>query len=153
MSGPTAFTLFIKAKHYLGSGTIQLGVNKFYLGLFRASAATVLNTASHISTYASIPGEISARGGYVAGGRLINPNTGIWTTGASAKAQRFSMTAAGLVFTASVSSLNNIQYAVVKNSAGKALAWCALSSSQFTITSPNTLSIFTDPVNGFFSLT
>ena len=58
---------------------------------------------------------------------------------------------ADLVFTASGSSLINVKFAVVGVSGGKALCYSKLSTSQFTVTSPNMLTIvFSD--NGLFEM-
>jgi hypothetical protein len=62
----------------------------------------------------------------------------------------------GLTFTASGSSLNNIKYAIIRNStgagAGKLLCFCRLSSAQFTVSSPNTLTVL-PAATGVFTLT
>lgn len=147
--------VFGKAKKYLGNGTITLGAGVFKMSLHRASASAALLLLSTRSTFASIPGEISARGGYVAGGRNIVPATGSWVS-ISAKAQKFTYSTIGLVYTASGSALNNIKYAVIRNStgagAGKLLCFCTLSTAAFTVTSGNTLTI-TPAAGGIFSLT
>lgn len=147
--------VFGKAKKYIGNGTITLGAGVFKMSLHRASASAALLLLSTRSTFASIPGEISARGGYVAGGRNLLPATGSWVS-VSAKAQKFTYSTVGLVFTASGSALNNIKYAVIRNStgagAGKVLCFCTLSTAAFTVTSPNTLTI-TPAANGVFTLT
>jgi len=127
----------------------------FRMCLCRASASANLLkiTNTGISTWASVGSEISARGGYPANGKSI---PGIkWTVGASTKQMKFTYTTAGIVFTASGSSLNNIKYAVIRNStaagAGKVLCYCTLSTSPFTINSPNTLTIL-PASNGVFTL-
>jgi hypothetical protein len=146
---------FNKAKKSLGNGGITLGAGVFKMSLHRVSASAALLAAT-ISTFASLTGEISARGGYVAGGRNIVPVTGQWTVGASAKQYKFTYSTIGLVYTASGSALNNIKYAVIRNStgagAGKLLCFCTLSTAAFTIASPNTLTI-TPATTGIFSLT
>lgn len=147
--------LFGKAKKYIGNGTITLGAGVFKMMLLRASASAALLLLSTRSTWASIPGEISARGGYVAGGRNLVPATGLWGS-VSAKAMKFYYSTIGLVFTASGSALNNIKYAVIRNStgagAGKLLCFCTLSTAPFTIASPNTLTIL-PAATGVFTLT
>lgn len=147
--------VFGKAKRYIGNGTITLGAGVFKMSLHRASASAALLLLSTRSTFASIPGEISARGGYVAGGRNLLPATGTWSS-VSAKAFKFTYSTVGLVFTASGSALNNIKYAVIRNStgagAGKVLCFCTLSTAAFTVTSPNTLTI-APAANGVFTLT
>jgi hypothetical protein len=149
--------IYAKAKKYIGAGTITLGAGVFKMALLRNSATAVgIHTVSTRSTWASISGtEISARGGYAANGRNIGPATGHWTVGASAKQYKFSYTTAGIIFTASGSALNNIRFAVIRNStgagAGRLLCFCTLSSSAFTISSPNTLTIL-PAATGVFTL-
>jgi hypothetical protein len=109
-----------------------------------------------ISTYAQITNEISATGGYATGGKNLVPATASWTVGASAKQMKFTMSTVGLAFTASGASLTNVKYAIIRNStgalAGKLLCFCQLSSSQFTVTSPNTLTVL-PAATGIFTLT
>ncbi len=155
----TAWQLYNSAKKYIGNGTITLGA-----GVFKMVLA---ETASNASTFTlsayggggaltSVTNEIGAAGGYVTGGRDLVPATAQWTVGASAKQQKFSMSAVGLAFTASGASLVNIRYAIIRNStgaaAGKLLCFCQLSSSQFTVTSPNTLTVL-PAATGIFTLT
>jgi len=149
--------IYTRAKRYLATGAITLGAGVFKMSLFRASAsANILKvTNGGISTFASVPGEISATGGYVTGGRNIPPATGKWTVGASTHQMKFTYTTAGLVYTANGASLNNIKYCGIRNStgagAGKMLCFCTLSSSAFTISNGNTLTI-TPASTGVFTL-
>ncbi len=142
-AGP--WKIYAKAKKYIGNGTITLGAGVFKMQLHRASASAAILVLSTRSTNASIPGEISATGGYATGGRNVAPATAKWTVGASAKQIKFTYTTSGLVFTASGAALNNIKYALLRNStgagAGKLLCFCTLSTAAFTVTSGNTLTI------------
>jgi hypothetical protein len=106
-----------------------------------------------------LTGQISATGGYTSGGKELVPATGQWTVGASAKQMKFTYSTVGLTFTASSSSLNNIKYAVLTfgasaavASARKLLCFCQLSSSQFSVSSPNTLTVL-PAATGVFTLT
>lgn len=130
----SAFSIYNLAKKYIGSGTIVLGTTAL-----KAKLTTSASNASTftLSTFASITNEISARGGYVAGGRALASL--LWTVGRSAKEYKFN--AADLVFTASGSSLVNVKFFVIGVSGGKALCWSKLSTAQFTVTSPNTLTV------------
>ena|SRR5262252_1885679 len=146
-----AWKIYAKAKKLMCAGTITLGAGVFKMQLHRNSASPAIAVLSTRSTAASIGSEISARGGYVAGGRNLVPATSQWTVGASAKQYKFTYSTVGLVFTASNSPLNNIRYALIKNSAGKVLCFCTLSTANFTITSPNTLTIL-PAATGVFTL-
>lgn len=147
--------IYAKAKQYIGNGTITLGAGVFKMSLHRASASAAILVLSTRSVFSSVPGEISAVGGYVAGGRNLVPATAQWVVGASAKQYKYTYTTAGLVFTASGASLSNIKYALIRNStgagAGKVLCFCTLSTAAFTITSPNTLTIL-PAATGVFTL-
>jgi len=145
----SAWQLYNSGKRYIGNGTIQLGVNNFKMALFTSASNTSTFT---LSTFASLTSEISATGGYVTGGKALVPATGQWTVGASAKQMKFTYSTVGLTFTASGSSLNDIKYAVIYNSAGKLLCFCQLSSAQFTVSSPNTLTVL-PAATGVFTLT
>jgi hypothetical protein len=145
----SAWQLYNDGKRYIGNGTIELGVGNFKMALFRSASNASTFT---ISTFASLTNEISATGGYVTGGKALVPATGQWTTGASAKQMKFTYSTVGLTFTASGSALNNIKYAVIYQSGGKLLCFCQLSSSQFTVASPNTLTVL-PAATGVFTLT
>lgn len=130
----TAWTLYNRAKYFIGNGTLQLGTTTFKLKL--CTSASNAETLT-VSTFAGVTQEISIRGGYVANGKALT--TMVWNTGASAKQYKFD--ADDVVFTASGSSLINVKYAVIGVSNGKVLCYSKLSTSAFTITSPNTLTI------------
>lgn len=147
--------IYAKAKKLIGAGTITLGAGVFKMQLHRASASAAILVLSTRSLNTSIPGEISATGGYVANGRNLLPATGKWTVGASAKQYKFTYSTVGLVFTANGGNLTNIKYALIRNSTGagvgKVLCFCTLSSAAFTITSGNTLTISPN-ASGVFTL-
>jgi hypothetical protein len=149
----SAWQLYNKAKQSIGNGTITLGAGVFKMVLARSASNASTFT---LSTYASVTNEISATGGYVTGGKNLVPATAQWTVGASAKQYKFTMSSVGLAFTASGASLTDIKYAILRNStgagAGKLLCFCQLSSSQFTVTSPNTLTVL-PAATGIFTLT
>jgi hypothetical protein len=152
----TAWQLYNTAKRYIGNGTIELGAGNFKMALFTSASNTSTFT---LSTFGSLTNQISATGGYVSGGKALVPATGQWTTGASAKQMKFTYSTIGLTFTASGSSLNNIKYAVITYgasagvaSARKLVCFCQLSSAQFTVSSPNTLTVL-PAATGVFTLT
>ena len=130
----TAFSLYNTAKKYIGNGTIVLGSAAFKMKL--CTSASNASTFT-LSTFAGVTNEISARGGYAANGKALT--TMVWTVGASAKSYKFDCD--DVVFTASGSSLINVKFAVIGVSGGKALCWSKLSTAQFTVTSPNTLTV------------
>ena len=152
----SAWQLYNEAKKYIGNGTITLGAGVFKMVL--AKAASNASTFT-LSAYSEITNEIAGSAGtngYIQGGRNLVPATAQWTVGASAKQMKFTMSSIGLAFTASGASLVNIKYAILRNStgatAGRLLCWCQLSSSQFTVASPNTLTVL-PAATGIFTLT
>ena len=151
----SAWQLYNEAKKYIGNGSITLGAGVFKMVL--AQSASNASTFT-LSAYSEITNEVAAAGGYVTGGRNLVPATAQWIVNPSnAKQQKFTMSAIGLAFTASGASIVDIKYAIIRNSvssaaSGKLLCWCKLSSSQFTVTSPNTLTVL-PPATGIFTLT
>ena len=145
----TAWQIYNKAKQNLGNGTIKLGVDNFKMFLTRTTSNVSTLT---LSTFASVTGEISATGGYVAGGRALVPAVGQWVVGSAANKYKFTISTVGLAFTASGASLTNIRNAGIQNAAGKLLCYCQLSSAQFTVASPNTLTVLPAGA-GIFTLT
>ena len=135
------------------SGTITLGAGVFKMVL--AKAASNASTFT-LSAYSEITNEVAAAGGYATGGRALVPATGQWVQGASAKQHKFTMSSIGLAFTASGASIVDIKYAIIRNStgttAGRLLCWCQLSSANFTVASPNTLTVL-PATTGIFTLT
>jgi len=145
----SAWQLYNSGKRYIGNGTIELGVGNFKMALFTSASNTSTFT---LSTFASLTNEIAATGGYATGGKALVPATGQWTVGASASQMKFTYSTVGLTFTASGSSLADIKYAVIYQSGGKLLCFCQLSSTQFTVASPNTLTVL-PAATGVFTLT
>lgn len=144
-----AWKIYREAKKRIGLGTLVLNSGNFRMALYRNSASGTITSLSTISARASINGEISATGGYAAGGVLLGGV--VWTTGASALQIKWSYTTAGVIFTASGAALNNIRYALIHKT-GVALCYCSLSSANFTIASGNTLTIL-PAATGVFTLT
>ena len=142
----TAWKIYAKAKEYLGDGTIQLGTNGFKMALFASGNASTVT----LSAYSQLTGEIGTSGGYASGGKFLVPSAGTWTL--SGSTVTFDYSTVGLTFTASGGPLTNVKYAVIYNSAGKLLCWSRLSSAQFTVASPNTLTIL-PAATGVFTLT
>tara|TARA_R100000963_G_C4592035_1_gene68856 strand:+ start:35 stop:493 length:459 start_codon:yes stop_codon:yes gene_type:complete len=149
----TAWQLYNSAKKYIGDGTITLGAGVFKMVLAQSASNTSTLT---LTTYTQITNEVATAGGYAAGGRSLVPSTAQWTTGASVAQMKFTQTTAGLTFTASGANLVNVKYAIVRNSTsaggGRLLCFCKLSTAQFTVTTPNTLTII-PAATGIFTLT
>ena len=157
----TAWQLYNSAKKYIGNGTITLGVQNFKMVLATAASNASTFTLSAYGgggTLTSVTNEIAGSAGtngYIQGGRALVPATGKWLN-TSAKQMKFTMSSIGLAFTASGASLVDIKYAILRNStgaaAGRLLCWCQLSSANFTVASPNTLTVL-PAATGIFTLT
>jgi hypothetical protein len=146
-----AYTFYNSFRKKLGKKIIDLSADAFKMALFKSASNAATLT---LSTLGSVTSEISATGGYAAGGRSILNR--IWTVGASAKQFKFGGSAP--IFTASGAALNNIKFVVVYDvtvgaSAGLRPLVCfsQLSTSQFTISSGNTMTIV-NPATGIFTL-
>ena len=155
----TAWQLYNSAKKYIGNGTITLGAGVFKMVLAKATSNASTFTLSAYGgggALTSITNEVAAAGRYVTGGTALVPATAQWVQGLSAKQQKFTMSAVGVAFTASGASIVDIKYAIIRNStgttAGKLLCWCQLSSANFTVASPNTLTVL-PAATGIFTLT
>lgn len=129
-----AFLIYSKAKKAIGNGTIVLGTTAMKMKLHTSASNASTFT---LGTLASVTNEISARGGYAAGGRSLASMT--WTVGASAK--QYAFKAASIIFSAGTSALNNVKFAVIGISGGAALCWSKLSTAQFNVTTGNTLTV------------
>lgn len=144
----SAWTVFDRAKHKIGDGTIDLSGGTFRLSLHQTAASA--NLVGNITIQSSVGSE-SSGGGYPAGGTALG---GIaWTAGASAGQQRFDCT--DPIFTADGSALSAVRYAVIVQSlgatSGHLLCYAALSTSQFDVTTGNTLTVQMN-ASGIFTL-
>lgn len=136
----SAWSIFDVAKRNIGNNTISLSATSGYnISLHSNSASTNLSGA--ITVWSSIGSEITAAGGYAAGGLALSGT--VWTVGTSAGQYKFDCT--DPVFTASGAALTSIRYAVIFFSAGATsgypLCYAPLSTAQFSVASGNTLTI------------
>ena len=144
-----AWKVFDSAKDYLG----RAGFN-FSSGIFRVTLHTSALTISTgaFSVYSPITSEVTEANGYSSSGKTLSATT--WNAGASAGVQRFDATA--VFWSANGGNIANIKFAVIWLSAAAtanrlALCYSTLSTSQFTISSGNRLTI-TPAANGVFEL-
>ncbi len=146
----TAWTFYNEAKKKIGNNTIPLDAGIFKMQL-HASASNA-STAT-LSIASEVNNEIAVAGGYAAGGRTL---AGVaWTIAGDPASVKFDAT--DLVFTASGANLSIVKFAVIHNSVGAVtsghlLCWSRLSTSQFSVTSGNTLTI-QFATAGIFTLT
>jgi len=147
----TAWTFYNEAKKKLGqvTGGIRLDSGTFRMSLFMSASDASTATQSLLSELSS---EIAAQGGYAAGGRSIQGVA--WTIAGDPSSVMWDAT--DLVFTANAANLSNVKFAVVHYSTsaggGPLLCWSRLSTSEFSVTSGNTLTI-QFATAGIFTLT
>lgn len=136
-----AFNVYNTAKKYIMNGTVDLDTNTLKLKL--CTSASNASTFT-LSAFADVTGEIAASGGYATGGKALTTVS----VSSIASAKSYSLDAADVVITG---TLTNVKFAVIGISGGKILCWSKLSTSQFTVTAPNTLTIQFN-ANGIFEL-
>lgn len=144
-----AWTFYNKAKKYMMSGDIDLNSSSFRMTLHTSASNAATAT---LSVAGSVTNEVTESNGYSSSGKALTGVT--WTAGASASEMRFDSTA--VVWTATGGNIANVKFAVIwitGASAGARKLFCrsTLSTSQFTITTGNTLTI-TPSANGIFEL-
>jgi hypothetical protein len=136
-----AFKVYNRAKRYLIDGTIDMDSAILRMGLFKSTSNASTFT---LSTAAAVTNAVNAAG-----------YTGVKSLTASVvsvNASTFKFTFANVIFTASGADLTSVMYAVIYQSGGKAITWSKLSSSVFTVTSGNTLTISANATNGAFTI-
>ena len=140
-----AWTFYGKAKEFIGDGTIDLDTDNFRISLY--TSASNASSPSGLTSLGSVTNEIADGNGYSTSGHALASVT--WGAGASGLEKRWD--AADPLWTASGGSIANIKFAVIWASGGQLLAFSKLSTSQFTVTDTNTLTI-TISANGIFEL-
>ncbi len=132
-----AWTFYNEAKKYIGNGTLKLDTAK---RITLHTSASNANTAT-LSIYSELTNEVSSGNGYSSSGKSLASIT--WTVGASAG--QYAWDCADIVWTGTGGSIANIKYAVISNTSGgasgKLAVRSALTSSQFTLSSGNTLTL------------
>lgn len=146
-----AWKFYNMAKEYLCDGTIDLDTTSFDLHLYQSASdfATATN-----STLGGLSSEVASGNGYAHAGEALSVT---WGQGASAGERRFDAT--DLIVTASGGTIANIKAAVIvartgasaEDTANKLLCYASLTSSQFSLTDTNTLTIQFS-ANGVFEL-
>ena len=147
----TPWAFYHNAKHKLCKGDtsgFNLSADIFKLELYMTAATTPADTPT-LSLASEISIEASG-GAYVAGGKTLSATT--WTV-TNTSIQKFDST--NWIMTATGSTITNVKYAVIRNSTGAAdghlLCWSQLSTSPFSISTGNTLTIQIN-ANGIFNL-
>ena len=131
------------AKKYMISGDIDLDGGLVRMKICKATKAAAVSNYAR-STFASLTHIASA-----GISQAIMTVSGYALTSLNAWQWKFDSTA--VVFKATGSTLTSIRYAVIGISNGKAIGWCKLSATFFSLSDGNTLTI-TPNANGYFTL-
>lgn len=141
-----AWTIYNKAKDKIGTGTINLSSDIFRIALCKSTSNAATAT---LSLFSQITNEVNTSWGYA--DKTLSATT--WSTGASASEMRFDSTA--VFWSANGGTITSVQFAVIFNSlsagGGHMVAYSSLSSSVFSVTDTNRLTI-TPAANGIFEL-
>jgi hypothetical protein len=134
-----AWTFYNLAKKYIGNGVINLGSGAFRMQLH--TSASNANTAT-LSTIGSVDNQVTEANGYSSSGKALANRA--WTVGQSAGQYKFD--ADDSFWSANGGAISNIKFAVIWVSgasagARKLLVRSQLSSSQFSLSSGNRLTI------------
>tara|TARA_R110000868_G_scaffold236542_3_gene490600 strand:- start:2028 stop:2516 length:489 start_codon:yes stop_codon:yes gene_type:complete len=144
--------VFGVAKRRMGTAGLQLSSGTFKMALHTTTASANLSIgrsvgpagAPGITIWSSIGNEIGVSSGrYAVGGVACG---GVkWSVAANTSTMKFYYTTTGVIITASAGSMTNVRYAVIRTSTGATdgvpICYASLSTAQFTVTSPNTLTI------------
>jgi len=157
----SAWKVFGVAKRRMGTAGLQLSSGTFKMALHTTAASANLSIGRSvgapnpaITLWSSLGSEIGVSSGrYAVGGVAVGAVK--WSVGGNTSTMKFYYTTTGVVITASAGSMTNVRYAVIRTSTAAAdgvpICYAALSTAQFTITQPNTLTIL-PAANGVFTL-
>ena len=137
----SAWSIYNEAKKYMLDGTLDLDTNTLRIKLCGSASNAATLT---LSTFASVGTEASG-GGY--GHKSL---TAVSVT-SILSAKSYSLDCTAVIFSAVSTNIAGVKFAVIGVSAGKVIAYCKLSSSQFSVTAGNTLTI-TPHASGIFSV-
>ena len=134
-----AWKPYNSALKFIGNGTLPLNGTVFRISLVTSTSNFATRT---IQTFASLTNEIADGNGYSTSGKSLANE--VYTVGASAKSYKFDCD--DPIWTATGGNIANIKGAVIWQSGASALArklfcFSSLTSTQFTLSQNNTLTI------------
>jgi hypothetical protein len=134
-----AWKLYNLAKKKIGNATINLASANFRILLVTSASNFATKT---LILAGSLTNEIADGNGYSTSGKALSGR--VWTAGASAQQYKFDVD--DPVWTATGGAISNIKAAVILTSGASAgarhlLAYASLTSTQFTLSSGNTLTL------------
>ena len=143
-----AWIIFDGFQQALGDANMDLGGGTFYCALFTSAANLSAGANSALSSFGSVTGEVAEANGYSSSGKTLSATT--WAAGASGGVRRFDSTA--VFWSANGGNISAIKFGVVWQSGGRLVCYSTLSTSQFSLTDTNRLTI-TPSANGLFEMT
>lgn len=134
-----AFKIYNLATKKIGNSTLNLSATVFRMTLHTSASNAATLT---LGVYNSLTGEVTEANGYSSSGKALTSE--VWTVGASAKSYKFDFD--DVVWTGTGGTIPNIKFAAVWISAAASanrhlLAVASLTSSQFTLSANNTLTL------------
>jgi hypothetical protein len=127
------------AKKKIGNTSLNLASTAFRITLHTSASNAATLT---LGVYNSVTNEVTEANGYSSSGKACTSE--VWTVGASAKQYKFDVD--DVVWTGTGGAIANIKFAVLWISAASTvnrhlLAFCSLTSAQFTLAQNNTLTL------------
>lgn len=139
--------LFNEAKLKVLNGTLDLDSAAVRMRLYKSSSNIATSaTAFPLSTIASITNQVTTN---VKGGGTKTLTASV-IVGANASTYKF--TFANVIWSTSGGDITSVQIAVIFLSGGQPICWSKLSTSIFTVTSGNTLTIAPNATGGAFTI-
>ena len=146
-----AFKFYNSFKEHMANGNVNLDTDTFDMHLYQSASNFATATLSALT---SLTSEVATVLGYTLSGKAM---TTTWIVGASAGERRFDATA--MIWTATSVDIVNVKGAVMvcrsgasgRDPANKLCTYASLTSTQFTVTTGNTLTL-TPPAGGIFEL-
>lgn len=134
-----AWKIYNLAKKKIGNATLSLASTVFRMTLHTSASNAATLT---LGVYNSLTSEVTEANGYSSSGKAMTNE--VWTVGASAKSYKFDVD--DVVWTGTGGTIPNIKLAALWLSAAASanrhlLCAASLTSSQFTLSSGNTLTL------------
>lgn len=134
-----AWKVYNLSKKKIGNATLSLASTVYRITLHTSASNAATLT---LGTFQSVTSEVTEGNGYSSSGKACTSE--IWTVGASAKQYKFDVD--DVVWTATGGTIPNIKFAVIWISGASAnarhlLCVASLTSSQFTLSTSNTLTL------------
>ena len=136
-----AFKVYNETKRDLINGNIDLELI-MRMALYKSSSNASTFTLSAASELTNVVNAAGYTGTKTLTASVI----------AGANASTFKFTFAPVIFTASAADITSIMYAVIFESGGSLVCWSKLSTTAFSVTNGNTLTINANATSGAFTI-